>query len=51
MAVLGHQLQTYATTAGAREDVLDLITQVDPEETPLLSRLGVTKAAGRYHKR
>jgi len=50
MAVLGHQLQTYATTAGSREDILDLITQVDPEETPLLSRLGVSKAAGRYHE-
>jgi len=49
-AVLGHQLQTYATTAGAREDVLDLITQVDPEETPLLSRLGVTKASSRLHE-
>jgi len=50
MAVLGHQLQTYATTAGAREDILDLITQVDPEETPIFSRLGVSKAAGRYHE-
>jgi len=50
MAVLGHQLQTYATTAGAREDVLDLITQIDPEETPILSRIGVSQAAGRYHE-
>jgi len=50
MSVLGHQLQTYATTAGAREDILDLITQVDPEDTPLLSRLGVSKARGRYHE-
>ena len=49
-SVLGHQLQTYATTAGAREDVLDLITQVDPEETPLLDRLGVTRAGGRLHE-
>jgi len=50
MGVLGHQLQTYATTAGAREDILDLIIQVDPEETPLFSRLGVSKSSGRYHE-
>jgi hypothetical protein len=47
---MSYQLQTPYTTAGAREDVLDLITQVDPEETPLLSRLGVSKAGGRYHE-
>jgi hypothetical protein len=29
---------------------LDLITQVDPEETPFLSRLGTTKAYQRYHE-
>ena len=27
-----------------------LITQVDPEETPLLSRLGVTRCYNRYHE-
>lgn len=47
---IDYQFVTYNATAGAREDVLDLITQVDPEETPLLSRLGVGQAYNRYHE-
>ena len=39
---------TYNATAGSKEDILDLITNVDPEETPLLSRLGVTNCYNRY---
>jgi len=46
---IAYQFVTYNATAGAKEDVLDLITQVDPEETPLLSRLGTSKAYQRYH--
>jgi len=47
---IAYQFVTYNATAGAREDVLDLITQVDPEETPLLSRLGVSRCYNRYHE-
>lgn len=39
----------YDTTAGAREDVLDAIMQLTPEETPLLSRLPVAQARSAYH--
>jgi hypothetical protein len=42
-------LTRYDTTAGAKEDVLDIITQLTPEETPLLSRLGVTTARSAFH--
>lgn len=45
---IAYQFVTYNATAGSREDVLDLITQIDPEETPLLSRLGVTNCSNRY---
>jgi len=47
---IDYQFVTYNATAGAREDVLDLVTNVDPEETPFLSRLGVTQASNRYHE-
>lgn len=39
----------YDTTAGAREDVLDAIMQLSPEETPLLSRLPVSQARSAFH--
>ena len=45
-----YQFVTYNATAGAREDVLDLITNIDPEETPFLSRLGTTRSYNRYHE-
>ena len=45
---IAYQFVTYNATAGAREDILDLITQIDPEETPFLSRLGITKCSNRY---
>jgi len=47
---IDYQFVTYNATAGSKEDILDLITQVDPEETPFLSRLGVTKCFNRYHE-
>ncbi len=47
---IAYQFVTYNATAGAREDILDLITQVDPEETPFLSRLGIGKCSNRYHE-
>lgn len=47
---IAYQFVTYNATAGSKEDILDLITQVDPEETPFLSRLGVSRAYQRYHE-
>ena len=41
---------SYYSTAGAREDILDLITNVSPSDTPFLSRLGTAKAGGTYHE-
>ena len=43
-------LETYSSTAGHKEDILDLITQISPEETPFLSRLGVSKAYNTLHQ-
>jgi len=43
-------LESYTSTAGAKEDILDLITQVSPEETPFLSRLGTSRAYNTYHE-
>ena len=43
------QLETYSSTAGRKEDILDLITSVSPEETPFLSRLGTSKAYSTLH--
>ena len=42
-------LYTYGATAARKEDVLDLIYQLTPEETPLLSRLGVTQSRSHVH--
>ena len=42
-------LTRYETTAGAREDILDLISQLSPEETPLLSRIGISRANAAIH--
>jgi hypothetical protein len=41
---------TYQATGGRKEDVLDLITSISPEETPLLSRLGVSNSASTIHQ-
>ncbi len=43
-------LQTYGTTAGNREDILDLIQLVSPEETPVFSRLGDSSAEATVHQ-
>jgi hypothetical protein len=43
-------LQTYGSTGGAAEDILDLITQITPTDTPFLSRLGVSRAYASYHE-
>lgn len=36
--------------AGIREDLIDLITDISPTETPMLSRFAKTKATGKYHE-
>lgn len=43
-------LLSFASTGAAKEDILDLITQLSPTETPFLSRLGVSKASNTYHQ-
>ena len=43
-------LETYTSTAGRKEDILDLITQISPEDTPFLSRLGTSRAYSTYHE-
>jgi len=35
---------------GLREDLIDLITNISPTETPMLSRFGKKKATGKYHE-
>lgn len=42
-------LTRYDTTAGAKEDVLDLISQLTPEDTALFSRLGTSVARAAIH--
>ena len=49
MAVVGYWTTT-ASTGGSREDILDLITNISPEETPFLSRCSVSKANYVYHE-
>ncbi len=36
--------------AGLREDLIDLIVNISPTETPMLSRFGKVKASGKYHE-
>lgn len=50
MAGGAYDFVTYNATAGAAEDVLDVITQVSPEETPFLSRLAIGRAFAKYHE-
>ena len=40
---------TYAA-AGLREDLIDLISNISPLETPMFSRFAKTKADARYHE-
>lgn len=42
-------LQTYQAV-GNREDLSDIITNISPEETPMLSTFGKTTAKGVYHE-
>lgn len=36
--------------AGIREDLIDLITNISPTETPMLSRFAKVKATNKYHE-
>ena len=49
MAAINAIWETYDSTAGAKEDVLDLITQISPEDTPFLARLGTSRAYYTLH--
>jgi hypothetical protein len=42
-------MQTYQAV-GDREDLIDVITNISPEETPMFSSFGKTKAKGTYHE-
>jgi hypothetical protein len=35
---------------GLREDLIDLISNISPTETPMLTRFGKTKATAKYHE-
>lgn len=43
-------LQTYGTTAGNREDILDVLQMVSPETTPLFTRLPDAGATATLHQ-
>lgn len=43
-------LETYSSTGAAKQDILDLITQIMPMETPFLSRLGTSRAYATQHQ-
>jgi len=43
------KLTTYAAT-GNREDLSDIIKNISPEDTPIYSTAGDTKATGTYHE-
>ena len=49
MATLTNAVTT-ANSLGNREDLEDVIYRVAPEETPFISNIGTTKAAGIYHE-
>jgi hypothetical protein len=49
MAVPANTYTTY-DSAGEREDLIDVITNIAPEDTWCLSNFGTTKASNRYHE-
>lgn len=49
MAVPASTYTTY-DTAGMREDLIDVITNISPRDTWCLSNFGTTKATNRYHE-
>ncbi len=42
-------MQTYQAI-GNREDLLDVVTNISPEDTPMFSSFGKSKAKGTYHE-
>lgn len=48
--MVGQLGSTYNTTAGNREDILDMIQQISPEETPIFSRLKDSTASATLHQ-
>lgn len=49
MTILTNAYSTY-TAIGNREDLIDLITNISPEKTPVLSMTGSTRATARLHE-
>ena len=49
MAVPSNTIQT-DTMIGLREDLADVIYNIDPSDTPLLSSVAHTKASGVFHE-
>ena len=48
MAISG--FNSYVGTDGNREDLLDIISNISPTDTPMFSRFGKTKANATYHE-
>jgi hypothetical protein len=46
---MAYGLQTYQD-ASRREDLIDVIADVSPDQNPLMTLLGTTKASGTYHE-
>jgi hypothetical protein len=49
MAILTNSLATYSQT-GRREDIIDEVFLIDPQETPFISSIGRTTATNTYHE-
>jgi hypothetical protein len=41
---------TRHTAVGAREDLIDVIYDISPQDTPIMSSIGKTKATAVYHE-
>ena len=50
MAKIANVVDRYDTNPGVREDLTDIITNVDPEETPVFSSLGRASSKQTYHE-
>lgn len=50
MAVSTNAATTYTMSNKNREDLIDMITNISPRKTPILSMSSSTRATGRYHE-
>ncbi len=49
MSILTNSLATYSQI-GRREDIIDEVFLIDPQETPFISSIGRTTATNTYHE-